>query len=174
MIEEPPSQAERLIQVKLRYLAVGLVTLALVACGEGGDPDLATPTTPAGVDPGLAPGTTVTPESAVDVAKVPPNIVEEMAILDLARRLDVPEDSIEIEATETGVWTDGSLGCPESGSLYTQGLVPGTRVILSHGGQSYAYHQGGADDPFPCDEPVEDAFKGVEGDTLIPPPGYDY
>ena len=92
---------------------------------------------------------------------------------DLAQRLSVEQKSIKAESVETGVWSDGSIGCPEPGKLYTQALVPGTRVTLVHAGTTYVYHQGGSGEPFLCEDPSEGSFTGVEGDKLIPPPRYD-
>lgn len=39
---------------------------------------------------------------------------------------------------------------------YTQALVAGSRIVLSHGGVSYEYHQGGADNPFLGENPDRD------------------
>lgn len=97
----------------------------------------------------------------------------EQAIADLSTRLDISADDIETVSVESGVWSDGSLGCPEPDQFYTQALVPGHRVILAHDGQTYCYHQGGSQPPFLCEDPVEEAFTGTESDVLIPPPGYD-
>jgi hypothetical protein len=37
-------------------------------------------------------------------------------------------------------WSDGSLGCPKPGMLYTQALVPGYRVKLKVGSEVWDYH----------------------------------
>lgn len=41
------------------------------------------------------------------------------------------ESSIEVSAAERVTWSDGSLGCPEEGMVYTQALVDGYWIVLS-------------------------------------------
>lgn len=77
----------------------------------------------------------------------------EAAITDLAGRLGVGPGEIEVVSVETVTWSDGSLGCPEPGKMYTQALVDGHRVVLSHEGTDYDYHAGEDGDPFLCDRP---------------------
>ena len=36
-------------------------------------------------------------------------------------------------------WSDGSLGCPRPGQVYTQALVPGYQVVLEVEGRQYDY-----------------------------------
>ena len=69
---------------------------------------------------------------------------------DLAQRLQVDEESIEIVRVEELEWPDGSLGCPQPEMLYTQALVNGVFIQLSFDGQSYNYHGGGGRQPFLC------------------------
>ncbi len=70
---------------------------------------------------------------------------------DLAQRLKVSLDAIEIEEAKTVVWPDGSLGCPKPGLVYPQVLVDGALVRLRHGGRTYDYHSGGSRPPFLCE-----------------------
>jgi hypothetical protein len=37
-------------------------------------------------------------------------------------------------------WRDGSLGCPDPGKMYTMALVPGYRVTVEAGGQTFEFH----------------------------------
>ena len=67
--------------------------------------------------------------------------VLEAAKKDLARRLGVKEESIQLlDAIEEVTWPDSSLGCPEPGKLYAQILTPGYRLKLQSGGKVYEYH----------------------------------
>lgn len=75
------------------------------------------------------------------------------AIADLADRLAVPADEIELVEFARVTWSDGSLGCPEPGVMYTQALVDGTRTVLRHDGSAYAYHGAGDADPALCERP---------------------
>ena len=66
--------------------------------------------------------------------------VEEKALQDLADRLDVPLDDVELLSAEEVDWPDGSLGCPEEEMMYVQALTPGYRFIFESDGQKYEYH----------------------------------
>jgi hypothetical protein len=69
--------------------------------------------------------------------------VVQAAKKDLARRLNVRQESIELAgAIEDVTWPDTSLGCPEPGMMYAQVLTPGYRFKLQSGGKPYDYHTG--------------------------------
>lgn len=87
---------------------------------------------------------------------------------DLAERLRVPPEEIEVVTAEQVTWPDGSLGCPEPGMSYTQALVEGSKVILGHDDRVYVYHAGADDQPFLC--PSEDKDGGHD---FVPPPGFN-
>jgi hypothetical protein len=161
----------------MKILRYSVVILLLVACGAatGEEGDLAAPTTSVSLQPDTTDTMTsqpVTSEPPIELDIPEPRFAEEQALADLAQRLAVAKETIEVASVETGVWSDGSIGCPEEGMLYTQALVPGTRVVLGYDGETYIYHQGGAEGPFLCESPKEGSFVGAEGDALIPPPGY--
>jgi hypothetical protein len=59
---------------------------------------------------------------------------------DLARRALVKPDTITVVSATEQQWSDGSLGCPKPGEMYTQMIVPGYRVVLKAGAEKYAYH----------------------------------
>ncbi len=69
-----------------------------------------------------------------------PSELSERIVSDLARKLAVEPQAIEILHAEVVTWNDGSLGCPEPGQVYTQAPVPGYRLVLVHGGRRYDYH----------------------------------
>ena len=58
---------------------------------------------------------------------------------DLAERLGIEPEAVELVRAEAVTWSDGSLGCPEPGMFYTQALVEGYHVILRAGGEEYDY-----------------------------------
>jgi hypothetical protein len=165
-----------------RHLIAVLAVATLAACGGGpAGPATSTPTTAPGdtittsaqtaTTTSLALGGTVTEDDEVIEEQM--TLVLQQAIADLADRLGVAEDEIKTESVASGIWSDASLGCPDPGEMYAQVITPGVRVILSHDGNTYSYHQGGSVEVFLCEDPDEDSFRGVEGDVLIPPPGYD-
>jgi hypothetical protein len=76
----------------------------------------------------------------------------DQAKADLAKRLSVSADQIEVQDVSTVTWPDGSLGCPKPGMAYTQVLVDGMRIHLQNGGQVYDYHSGSGRAPFLCEK----------------------
>jgi hypothetical protein len=71
---------------------------------------------------------------------------------DLAQRLGVEADQIDLVELTPVVWPDGSLGCPEPGMAYTQVQVEGLLIRLRAGKRIYAYHSGGGQPPFLCEQ----------------------
>lgn len=134
-----------------------LVVMMLAACGAGNgdttETDASNETTTSAPE-----GTTVPPADDGDQA------IEAKARADLASRLEVEDSSIETVSTEQVTWSDGSLGCPESGMSYTQALVEGSRTVLEHDGRFYDYHAGEDDEPFLCESDAEDG-----GHDSVPP-----
>jgi len=65
-----------------------------------------------------------------------------LAILqdDLTRRALVKHDAITVVSATEQQWSDGAMGCPQPGQMYTQMIVPGYRVVLQANGDRYAYH----------------------------------
>jgi hypothetical protein len=66
----------------------------------------------------------------------------------------VDRSEIEVILAEAVTWSDGSIGCPEEGLMYTQALVPGFRVILDIAGEELAFHASEAGEFSPCRTPV--------------------
>lgn len=73
------------------------------------------------------------------------------ARFDLATRLDIEPDAIELAEARAVTWRNGALGCPQEGAMYTQALVEGFYVRLVVDGQDYPYHAGRDGKPFACD-----------------------
>jgi hypothetical protein len=76
----------------------------------------------------------------------------DMAVSDLAQRLDVDGDQIIVTSAEVKTWPDSSAGCPQPGMQYTQVMTDGSLIVLSAGGKSYRYHSGGSRPPFLCEQ----------------------
>ena len=66
------------------------------------------------------------------------------AIDDLSKRTGIPKSDIKVVSVEAVQWPDTSLGCPQPDKMYAQVVVPGYRIILEAGGQTYDYHSAGA------------------------------
>lgn len=78
-----------------------------------------------------------TPE-APQLPGLPQSLLDRMKT-DLAQRLSIGIEAIELVLAESVMWRDGSLGCPEPGQTYLQAITPGFRVILKANGQEYDY-----------------------------------
>ena len=147
---EEPLQARRrpIFDDETMRFATGVAALAtvLAACASGSDlPAAETTTTTAAA----------TPTTENDTTTMPISEQEELPIVtpaqaDLARRLGVEPDDLEVISAEEVTWPDGSLGCPEPGMSYTQALVEGSKVVLGHDDRVYVYHAGDDGEPFLC------------------------
>ena len=69
---------------------------------------------------------------------------------DLAHRLSIPIDQIEVLEAKSVVWPDASLGCPQPGMRYKQVPVDGALIRLQTNGQVHEYHSGGGRGLFLC------------------------
>lgn len=80
--------------------------------------------------------------SAGDAAKLPDasEVALEAALEDLAARLRLDRDAIQVLSVEKRMWNDASLGCPEPGKMYAQVITPGFLVRLEAEGATYEYH----------------------------------
>ena len=106
----------------------GLAALAtvLAACASGSDLPTASETT----TPATATTTTGNETTTMSTSEQHQLPIVTPARADLARRLGVDPDDLEVISAEEVTWPDGSLGCPEPGMSYTQALVDGSKVVL--------------------------------------------
>jgi hypothetical protein len=99
-----------------------------------------TVTEPSAAPPAVA-ATGVVPAQALD-----------LAMTDAARRTGQPREAITVVTAEQVTWSDGSLGCPQPGMMYTQALVPGYRIVLRAGEETLNYHAALRGPPSFCPE----------------------
>lgn len=101
-------------------------------------PTLPTDTSPLRPDLPKLPEKIPTQETSLVTGEVPQDLLE--AIMDdVQARFDIAPDELVIAKAEAVIWNDGSLGCPQPGQFYTQALVEGYWVVLSHEGQEFDY-----------------------------------
>lgn len=74
----------------------------------------------------------------------------DLARAELAARLNISVDQIELVDFESVTWPDGSLGCPEPDRAYIQIQVEGYLIRLRYGEAIYNYHGSSARLPFLC------------------------
>lgn len=145
-----------------RGLLVSLGALLVVACVP---PAPIVPQSPVAT---FVPGST---EEATVLATQ--DEVVARAVEDLAQRLDVASDEIEVREVRAVVWSDGSLGCPQPGVGATAAEEEGLLIILQSDNKVYHYHSGHAQEPFWC-EPrnvIVPTPATPKSDEMVPPPG---
>jgi hypothetical protein len=97
----------------------------------------------------------------------PSNWLEELveqATQDLAERLSISVDQIELVEAREVIWPNGSLGCPQPGMMYAEVLTPGYLILLNAGNWNYKYHAGKGTEVFLCENPTP-PVPGEPGDT---------
>lgn len=111
--------------------------------------------------PQRAPSSNATTQGS---GEVPPQL---LAIFqdDLARRALVKHEAITVVSATEQQWSDGAMGCPQPGQMYTQMIVPGYRVVLQAAGNKYSYHSDRRGNFVVCSSglafpPVKDQVKG--------------
>ena len=90
------------------------------------------------------------------------------AIADLARRLDIDGSDVSVVDAKSVEWSDGSLGCPQPGQLYTQAIVDGAQVLLGADGRLYDYRADADGNIVFCASDEKDG-----GREFVPPPSFD-
>ena len=148
-------------------IVLSLVAVVLPACGEEpagvtAVPPDSTTTAPGGSGPDSTPGSSAPPATQLSSEH---HATIDAAVADLAARIDADPASIELESFTTVVWSDGALGCPKPGEMYTQALVEGSRTVLVANGRTYQYHAADGRPPFLCENPTLETGPGV---TLPP------
>ncbi len=80
-----------------------------------------------------------------------PDATVAMIVADAAAVAGVDPADVTVVSVKPVTWTDGSLGCPKPGVMYTQIVVPGFRVIVKAGDQKLDYRVGRAGTAKRCD-----------------------
>ncbi len=96
------------------------------------------------------------------MGEVPESLLSQI-VDDLATRLSVGRDAIQVVQAESVVWNDGSLGCPRPGEVYTQALVEGYHVVLQVGSTAYDYRASARGYFFLCQQPFPGLTPGAIG-----------
>ena len=123
-------------------LAVAACSLALAGCaGE--------------TSPGRPEETVVEETPSDSTSPNPGSPAVQASVEDLAAALGVDPAEVEVVAVEEVTWRNGSRGCAQPGTMYTQALIDGSRITLRVAGTDYEYHSGGARPPSLCEHPSE-------------------
>ena len=89
-----------------------------------------------------------------------------MAKEDLAERLEVGVEIIEVLEAELVVWPDASMGCPDPEMMYIQVLQDGSRIRLQVEEAVFEYHTGGERMPFLCEDPTAPVSPPQNSDAV--------
>ena len=113
-------------------MTIGVVTGALILAGCGGS-----------AEPGEQ-------ENAVVAANLLEEVNEAIASLVAAGN---STDDLTVLRAEAVTWSDGSLGCPKPGRVYTQALVEGYLIIVDTPDGEKAFHAKAGEPPALCTTP---------------------
>ena len=123
-------------------LIIGAATIVAAACTAGSgagrsdapEPSSASQTPEA---PASDPGAASSPE-----VSLPPSITDPI-VADAAARLAVDPAEVAIVSAHPETFSDGALGCPEPGMMYTQAIVDGYQVVVEANGTQLDYRGSG-------------------------------
>jgi len=84
--------------------------------------------------------TTETPSKSTDsTTNQLPTQVKSAVLSDASKRLTKPVDALRITQAEKQNWKDGCLGLADKGTLCTQAIVPGWKIVVSDGKNELVY-----------------------------------
>jgi len=115
----------------------------------------------------------MSPTAESNRGNVGKNALIETAVSDLAERLGIAKDEIQVVSFEAVTWPDTSMGCPHPEMAYLQVLQDGSLIQLSAQGRVYEYHSGGNREPFLCEKTSSVKPTPLTLDDFAPPPGGD-
>jgi hypothetical protein len=82
-----------------------------------------------------------------------PESITDPIVADAASRLGVDVSAVTIVSAQAETFSDGSLGCPEPGMMYTQALVDGYHVVVEANGTQLDYRGSGTGQFRLCENP---------------------
>ncbi|HKW85422.1 MAG TPA: hypothetical protein VJN68_16865 [Burkholderiaceae bacterium] len=68
------------------------------------------------------------------------SVIQSAILVDAQQRSRAEAQEVRVVHSDAVTWSDGSLGCPEPGRMYTQALVKGYRIRVMAGGVVLEYH----------------------------------
>ena len=137
-------------------LVLGTLLIAVAACtgsaGESPSSDLASErpvvtAVPSGSEPA--------PSSAAGGGSTWPvdQGALDQVLAKAAAKTGQDASTLTIVSAEAVTWPNGAMGCPKPGSMYTEALVEGYRVVVSTGDRDLDYRMSATGEPRLCDRP---------------------
>jgi hypothetical protein len=129
------------------FLVVGAAAIIVAACtaGSGAGGSDGPSAAPGSAEPSSQSG------GGGDVS-LPPSIIDPI-VADAAARLGVDPSVVTIVSAHAETFSDGSLGCPQPGMMYTQALVDGYQVVVEANGTQLDYRGSGPGQFRLCENP---------------------
>ncbi len=149
-------------------VALMLATMGLAACSASQAPlPPPTSTIPPPAPPTEQPLPSTSP-APFPVATPPADVSDAAAwaVEALQAALDVPAAEIWPIEIVPVLWSDTSLGCPQPDVAYTQVIVPGYRVTLMVGDETYQVHTDLEGNAIVCFAPDRAAGSGTAPDPI--------
>lgn len=128
-------------------LIIGAASLVLAACTASSGTAGTDGPQPSTGSPGPSAGPAGTGGSSL------PAEITDPIVADAATRLGVDPSAVTIVDAHAETWSDGSLGCPEPGMMYTQALVDGYQVVVEANGTRLDYRGSGPGQFRLCENP---------------------
>ena len=129
------------------FLIVGAAAIIAAACtaGSGAGGSEGPSPAPGSAEPSSQSG------SGGDVSL--PASINDPIVADAAARLGVDPSAVTIVSAHAETFSDGSLGCPQPGMMYTQALVDGYQVVVEANGTQLDYRGSGPGQFRLCENP---------------------
>ena len=131
-----------MFKARVGWLLGAALSLCAFAAAEEPSPaprQMAPPQRIPDVSPGAMVETLQPVGEPVNTASMP-RAVRRAVVADAAKRFRVAESAVVLARAEQLTWSDGSLGCPEPGQVYSQMLVAGFRVDATTSAGALTYH----------------------------------
>ncbi len=126
-----------------------LAAVALASCS--GSAGQSAPASAPAVSAAPSTGTGSLPPSTAAPADTLGDAVLAQIVADAAALTGVNEVEVTVVSAKPVTWTDGSLGCPKPGVMYTQAIVSGFQVIVQAGDRRLDYRVGRSGQAKRCD-----------------------
>lgn len=84
------------------------------------------------------PGDDLRQDEVAVTGEVPEDLLDKIYV-DLEQNVGADRSAFTLVRGEAVQWSDGSLGCPEPGQMYTQAVVGGFHVVIEYAGKQYDY-----------------------------------
>lgn len=132
----------------MRKIAIGLLLLTLTACGGAATPTTGSDSTGStGASPSAMPSASTAAGGDAPVAGTPGNDMllgtgemEKTMMTMLSATISKPEETLKLQNKEAMEWSNGALGCPKEGMMYTEMIVSGYKLTYTDGTQTYDIH----------------------------------